>query len=188
MSKLSSGEIASTEIKCKSRSLALRPASALRAGNLENARDSARDDIYGRGCMTEDVGAARERPAAPKRTLHWRALLGLFAALLSYTVFSGAQSGKAGVNTNGEEFFIISSVDITKKQLLVKQPTEITQLLQVNDKTRYTDKNGKAMQFADLRAGDTVYVRSAGRSAARVAVSIRKGPMTVEELHRRYLK
>jgi hypothetical protein len=83
---------------------------------------------------------------------------------------------------------MISSVDITKKQLLVKQPTEITQLLQVNDKTRYTDRSGKSMQFADLRAGDTVYVRSAGASAARVAVSIRRAPMTVEELHRRYLR
>ena len=139
--------------------------------------------------MTEDAGAAREWPAAPKRTLHWLGLLGLFGALLSCTVFLGAQSGKAAGNTSGgEEFFIISSVDITKKQLLVKLPSEITQLLQVNDKTRYTDKSGKAMQFADLRAGDTVYIRSAGTSAARVAVSIRKGPMTVQELHRRYLK
>jgi hypothetical protein len=113
----------------------------------------------------------------------------IFTVLLSCVSSQGAQSGKAGGNTNrGEEFFMISSVDITKKQLLVKEPTEITQLLQVNDKTRYTDKSGKTMQFADLRAGDTVYVRSAGTSASRVAVSIRKGPMTVEELHRRYVK
>ena len=62
------------------------------------------------------------------------------------------------------------------------------ELLQVNDKTRYTDKNGKAMQFADLRAGDTVYIRSAATRAGKLAVSVRKGPMTVEELHRRYLK
>ncbi len=100
-----------------------------------------------------------------------------------------AQSGKAAANTNSsEEFFIISSVDIEKRQLLLKLPTEITELLQVNDKTGYTDKNGKAMQFADLRAGDTVYIRLAATRAGKLAVSVRKGPMTVEELHRRYLK
>jgi len=135
--------------------------------------------------MSKALGAER-RSVGGKG---WPIALVVFAILLSSGHSLAAQSAKAAGNTSGgEEFFIISSVDITKKQLLVKQPTEITQLLQVNDKTRYTDKNGKAMQFADLRAGDTVYVRSAGRSAARVAVSIRKGPMTVEELHRRYLK
>ncbi len=99
------------------------------------------------------------------------------------------QSDKASTSAkSGERFFIISSVDITKKQLLLKEPTEITEVLQVNDKTRYTDKNGKAMQFADLRAGDTVFIRSSASSAGKVATSIRKGPMTLEELHQRYLK
>ncbi len=118
-----------------------------------------------------------------------RAALVVAVIVLSCAPLMAAQSGKAAGNAKGgEEFFIISSVDIAKGQLLVKEPTEITELLQVNDKTRYTDKNGKAMQFADLRAGDTVYVRLTGTAAAKVAVSIRKGPMTVQELHRRYLK
>lgn len=116
-------------------------------------------------------------------------------ALFVFSIFLGCafplagQSGKAADNTNGgEEFFIVSSVDITKKQLLLKEPTEITQLIQVNDKTRCTDKAGKAIQFADLRAGDTVYIRSTTTSAGRLAVSIRRGPMTLEELRRHYLK
>jgi len=100
-----------------------------------------------------------------------------------------AQAGKGAANTSSsEEFFIISSVDIEKRQLLLKLPTEITELLQVNDKTRYADKNGKAMQFADLRAGDTVYIRATAIRAGKLAVSVRKGPMTLEELHRRYWK
>jgi len=100
-----------------------------------------------------------------------------------------AQAGKAAANTNSsEEFFIISSVDIEKRQLLLKLPTEITELLRVNEKTRCTDKNGKAMQFADLRAGDTVYIRSTATPGGKLAVSVRKGPMTLEELHRHYLK
>lgn len=116
-------------------------------------------------------------------------------ALFVFSIFLGCafplagQSGKAADNTNGgEEFFIVSSVDITKKQLLLKEPTEITQLIQVNDKTRYTDRTGKAMQFGDLRAGDTIYIRSTTTSAGRVAVSIRRGPMTQEELRRHYLR
>jgi hypothetical protein len=118
-----------------------------------------------------------------------RVALLMFATLLGCGSLLAAQSSKAPVSArSGEEFFIISSVDIAKKQLLVKEPTEITELLQVNDKTRYSDKNGKAIQFADLRAGDTVYIRSTATSAGKVAVDIRKGPMTLEELHRRYLK
>jgi len=118
----------------------------------------------------------------------WAVFL-LLATLVSCGFSLAAQSGRAAGNTNGgEEFFIVSSVDITKRQLLLKEPTEITQLIQVNDKTRYTDRNGKAMQFADLRAGDTIYIRSTATSAGRVALSIRKGPMTLQELQRHYLK
>ena len=113
----------------------------------------------------------------------------VFATVVSCVFSVAAQSSKAAGTTNGgEEFFIVSSVDITKKQLLLKEPTEITQLIQVNDKTRYMDKDGKPMRFGDLRAGDTIYIRSTTTSAGRVAVSIRKGPMTLQELQRHYLK
>jgi hypothetical protein len=113
----------------------------------------------------------------------------VFATVVSCVFSVAAQSNKAtGSTKGGEEFFIVSSVDITKKQLLLKEPTEITQLIQVNDKTHYVEKNGKPMQFGDLRAGDTIYIKSANTSAGRVAVSIRKGPMTLQELQRHYLK
>ena len=119
----------------------------------------------------------------------WRIALLVFATLLNCGLRLTAQSGKAAANTNGaEEFFVVSSVDIAKGQLLLKRPTEITELLQVDDKTRYTAKNGKAIQFADLRAGDTVYIRSTSTPAGKLAVSVRRGPMTLEELHRHYLK
>ena len=112
----------------------------------------------------------------------------VFATVLFCGPRLTAQSAKAPASASGEEFLIVSSVDSAKKQLLLKEPTEITEVLQVNDKTRYTDKNGKPIQFADLRAGDTVFIRASESPAGKVAVSIRKGPMTVEELHRRYLK
>lgn len=119
----------------------------------------------------------------------WRVVAIVFVAVVSCAFSVAAQSRKAAGTTNGgEEFFIVSSVDITKKQLLLKEPTEITQLIQVNDKTRYMDKDGKPLQFGDLRAGDTIYIRSTRTAAGRVAVSIRKGPMTLEELRRHYSK
>ena len=117
-----------------------------------------------------------------------RVFISVFVILLSGGLWLKGQSDKAPSARSGEEFFIISSVDITKKQLLLKEPTEITELLQVGDKTRYTDRNGKAIEFADLRAGDTVFIRSSATPAGKVAVSIRKGPMTLRELQRQYLK
>ncbi len=88
-----------------------------------------------------------------------------------------------------ETFFIISSVDIRKKQLVLKRPTEVTELMQVTDKTICLDEQGKPIQFKELHAGDTVYVTSAPSSLGpRTVRRVRRGPMTVEELHRRYLR
>lgn len=89
----------------------------------------------------------------------------------------------------GGQFFIISSVDVKKRQIVLKLPTEVTELVLVTDKTAYLDEEGKPLQFGDLRAGDTVYVTiAAGSDRSRIATQIRKGPMTVDELHRRYLQ
>jgi hypothetical protein len=90
--------------------------------------------------------------------------------------------------TSGEEFFIISSVDAAKKQIVLKRPTEVTELIAVNEKTVYRDEQDKAIDFKNLRAGDTVFVTaSRGAEGVRIASRIRRGPMTLEELHRRYL-
>jgi len=90
------------------------------------------------------------------------------------------------VDTSGD-FFIISSVDLSKRQILLKLPTEVTQLMQVDDRTRYLDAHGKAIKLADLRAGDTVYIASNRSGDQPIAITIHKGPMTVEVLHARYL-
>jgi hypothetical protein len=83
-----------------------------------------------------------------------------------------------------DEFFIISSVDLGKNQLLLKRPTEVTEVMRVNESTRYLDENGRPLKLSDLRAGDTVYISSKGA----VALQIHKGPMTLTELRRRYLQ
>lgn len=106
-------------------------------------------------------------------------------AAVSCVAAVGAQKKKS---SSSEEFFIISSVNLPKAQILLKWPTEVTLLMQVNDKTRFQDDQGKPLRLADLHSGDTVWViSSAGNAGASVALRVRKGPMTIEELHRLYL-
>lgn len=88
----------------------------------------------------------------------------------------------------GEDFFIISSVDAPKRQIVLKHPTEVAELVSVNDQSVFLDEQGKRLQLKDLRAGDTVYVTlAANPGEPRVALRIRKGIMTVEGLRRFYL-
>ncbi len=88
----------------------------------------------------------------------------------------------------GEEFFIISSVDPAKHQLVLKRPTEVTTLMHVSDATTYFDESGKPLRLADLRTGDTVYVLSTTQAdTGPTASRIRRGPMTLAELHKHYL-
>jgi len=88
----------------------------------------------------------------------------------------------------GEQFFIVASVDLQKSQLLLKYPTEVTLLVLVNGATKFADESGKPLKLSDLRAGDTVWmISSPGNGGEVTAVRIRKGQMTVPDLHRYYL-
>lgn len=99
---------------------------------------------------------------------------------------SGKNSAKQ-MDSQVGDFFIVSSVDLGKKQILLKRPTEVTELVRVNGDTRYLDEHGKAIQLSDLRAGDTVYISLKHSDEPPLALIIRKGPMTVEVLRDRYL-
>jgi len=88
----------------------------------------------------------------------------------------------------GEQFFIVASIDLQKTQLLLKYPTEVTLLVLVNNATKFTDENGKPLKLSDFRAGDTVWmVSSPAGSGEATGLRIRKGQMTVADLHRYYL-
>jgi hypothetical protein len=109
-------------------------------------------------------------------------------ALLAEILFSAAGFAQGKKNLSGEEFFLISSVDVPKSQILLKRPTEVTLLMKVSDKTQIRDENGKLLGLSDLHAGNTVWVKSSpGEKDQPVANSIRKGPMTVQDLHRYFL-
>lgn len=87
---------------------------------------------------------------------------------------------------SGEEFFLVASIDQSKSEILLKRPSEVTLLLSATPKTQYLDESGKPLKLSDLRAGDTVWVISSG-GAQPTAIRIRKGQMTIAELHRDYL-
>jgi hypothetical protein len=101
-----------------------------------------------------------------------------------------ATNGKPVVEktpTSGEQFYLVASLDLQKSQLLLKHPTEVTQLVAISDKTKIQDVTGASLMLSDLRAGDTVWVSTSGSGATIAATSIRKGQMTVADLHRFYL-
>jgi hypothetical protein len=86
------------------------------------------------------------------------------------------------------DFFIVSSIDLAKKQILLKRPTEVTELMLVDAETRYFEEQGRTIGLTGLRAGDTVFITSRPKAAQSTAISIRKGPMTLDVLRERYLK
>jgi hypothetical protein len=115
------------------------------------------------------------------------ALLSLaLGASLSLQATKPPKSG-ASVRQPGD-FFIVSSVEVGKSQIVLKLPTEVTELMKVTEATIFLNEQGKPMQFRELRAGDTVYVVSKkAPDGTHTALRIRRGPMTADELRRRYL-
>jgi hypothetical protein len=86
-----------------------------------------------------------------------------------------------------DEFFIISSIDAARNRIVLKRPTEVTVVMRVTERTAYRDEQGKPLKLAALRAGDTVYITAARDAASGpTAALVRQGPMTVQELQRRY--
>ncbi len=119
----------------------------------------------------------------------WNRMLrySVLAAAVAAGIAGGANTYAQDKKTStGEEFFIVASVDLMKSQLLLKRPSEVTMLMKVNEKTKYADDAGKPLTLSDLRAGDTVWVLSSN-PADPTASRIRKGQMTVADLHRYYL-
>jgi hypothetical protein len=109
-------------------------------------------------------------------------------ALLGAASLATRAHGQTKKTWGGEEFFIVSSIDPAKSQVLLKRPTEVTLLMKVTDKTVFLDGANKPLHLTDLHAGDTVWVTSSGSNeGGATALKIRKGPMTVDELHRTFL-
>lgn len=117
-----------------------------------------------------------EESKSNMRTARWISAFAVFTASLAIAADAP------------EEFFIISSVDLGKQQLLLKLPTEVTELMGIDKNTRFLDEQGKTIRLADLRTGDTVFITSTPGGGHPVAIVVRKGAMTLEVLRQRYLK
>ncbi len=84
------------------------------------------------------------------------------------------------------EFFTIASIDAAKQELVLQGPMELTQVAKVTSHTPYLDLKGKELSFQDLQVGDPVYViMSRDVDGVPRILSLHRGPMTVEEFHRR---
>lgn len=134
------------------------------------------------------MAGAKMKPSKTNIRVILAGLLIVAAGLLGFPRLVYGQAAQRQ-QIRGEDFFIISSVDAKKQQLVLKLPTEVTEVVRVTSETTYRDQSGKALKFEDLRAGDTVYAKIARNSAgALTLVSLRRAPMTLEELHRRYFR
>ena len=113
--------------------------------------------------------------------------VGILAFLMT-PVFAQPGTDPAGADLGRGDFFIVSSIDFAKRQILLKRPTEVTELMRVGSETRYFEERGKPIRLTDLHAGDTVFIASKPTGGQSVAVTIHKGPMTLDLLRERYLK
>ncbi len=115
-------------------------------------------------------------------------LFAIFSVLVMPVLAQTASDSTNNAGAAQGDFFIVSSIDLAKAQILLKRPTEVTELMRVGGDTRYFDERGKAIRLTDLRAGDTVYIVSKLSGEEPVAVTIHQGPMTLDILRDRYLK
>jgi hypothetical protein len=117
-----------------------------------------------------------------------RGIRGCFLALLVIPLFAQPAKDSQTPDFAKGEFFIVSSIDLAKRQILLKRPTEVTELTRVDNGTHYFGEHGKPIRLTDLRAGDTVYIVVKLNGGQSVALTISKGPMTLDVLRERYLK
>jgi hypothetical protein len=117
-----------------------------------------------------------------------RMIYSVVLIVLTIPLFAQADKSSAPPGFADGDFFILSSIDLAKHLILLKRPTEVTELIRVESDTRYIEEHGKALRLTDLRAGDTVYILSKLKGGQTIATAIRRGPMTVEVLRERYLK
>ena len=123
-------------------------------------------------------------PSRRDRTLTILGTVLLFAWSVPAIPSTAAVSAAAAL----DDFFIVSSVDVSQKRLVLKRPSEVTVLVRVTEKTSYRSEQNRPLQLGDLRAGDTVFIRLGTGTESDLAKSVRRGPMTVEELRRRYFR
>jgi hypothetical protein len=111
------------------------------------------------------------------------------AGIAAFAVLLGLYAPQAAAQAKApDQFFVISSIDRTKHLLVLLQATEITEIMNITDKTQYLGMNGKPGKLTDLRSGDCVYVVfHKEKDGSLVVDKVTQGVMTVAELRKRYV-
>ena len=108
--------------------------------------------------------------------------------LLALAVSAPAWAQAHPKNAQGEEFFIVSSVDLQKHQVVLMRPTQLTVVATIGPQTSYVGEKGQKLDVKAMKAGDTVWaIIKTDRDGTVTAVRLRQGAMTVAELHKLYL-
>lgn len=113
-----------------------------------------------------------------------------FVAILALLLVApvDAQTPKSPSDSRGEQFYVISSVDMQKHQVVLMRPTQLTVVATTNDQTAYVGEKGQKLGLKDLHAGQTVWATLRKDTGGQVvAMKIREGAMTIAELHKLYL-
>jgi hypothetical protein len=109
-------------------------------------------------------------------------------ALVLTLILAPVHAMAATAPQHPEDFFIVSSLDAARGRMVLKRPTEVTLVMHVDGQTTYRDERGQPLALRDLRTGDTVYIAyQQAPGGEPTALRVRRGPMTVAELQRRYL-
>ena len=110
------------------------------------------------------------------------------AILLTLAVSAPAWAQAHPKNAQGEEFFIVSSVDLQKHQVVLMRPTQLTVVATIGPQTSYLSEKGQKLDVKAMKAGDTVWaITKKERDGTVTAVRLRQGAMTATDLHKLYL-
>jgi len=111
------------------------------------------------------------------------------AIFLAFAISMPAWAQAHPKNARGEEFFIVSSVDLQKHQVVLMRPTQLTVVATIGPQTTYLGEKGQKLDVKAMKAGDTVWaITKPGRDGSVTAVRLRQGAMTPAELHKLYLQ
>lgn len=111
------------------------------------------------------------------------------AIFLAFAISMPAWAQAHPKNAQGEEFFIVSSVDLQKHQVVLMRPTQLTVVATIGPQTTYLGEKGQKLDVKAMKAGDTVWgIIKPGRDGSVTAVRLRQGAMTPAELHKLYLQ
>ena len=110
------------------------------------------------------------------------------AVLVTLAVSIPASAQTNPKNAQGEEFFIVSSVNLQKHQVVLMRPTQLTVVATIGPQTSYIGEKGQKLDVKAMKAGDTVWaITKAASDGSVIAVRLRQGAMTPAELHKLYL-